>query len=810
MDIGVPKMSQKSSTIAIFCCYAHKDKLYLSELKKHLSALQRQNLIEVWDDGEIRAGTEWNQEIKEHLNKANMILFLISPDFISSNYSYDTEMRRAWERYELKDVMVISVVLRPLSDWEKVPFGKIKLGDLQALPKDAKAITSWRSRDEAWKNVADGVDELLRKSLTPQSTLPFSSLVSVSSQKRVDQLPSVPDSEGIIPHASAQQESRSPTEFYSCFISYSSYDEDIAKRLYTDLQSKGVRCWFAPHHMKIGDKIRSRIDESIRTYDKLLLILSQHSVTSPWVETEVEAAFEQEQQQKKLVLFPVRIDETVMQTKQSWAAEIRRTRYIGDLTHWKDRSSYDQVFTRLLHDLEPDLHSPDQSEGDVAEIPFFPNPHAKVEPLSGGDFGRQIVETLDQSSQREDTKDPPLSQQLEPPRPITTKHRIPRRLVVIGLGGLVTVVGGSGLSWLALSRRLSLPSFQHEAKWVPTGNMLVGRLSLRATTLMNGMVLIEGGFTSGGLHTAESELFNPRTGIWTGTKGRLNETRAQHTATLLLNGNVLVSGGFAGGNTTRDSAELYDPRTDRWTMTKKMGQPRTRHTATRLQDGKVLIVGGVSLNGVYINTAELYDPVADIWSSAGALTIPRADHVAVRLLDDTVLVAGGTLLNDGQTKTSRTEVYDPSTNGWKLAQDMNVPRAYFTAVLLSTGNVLAIGGRAEGFDSTATTELYNPVRGSWSMTGDMNSNRENVPGQEAVILSDGSVLVVGGNVQGTSETYSPATGKWTGQIKMGSVRSNSATALLKSGQVLVVGGFDCFCPNPDNTHILASAEIYAL
>jgi transcriptional regulator with XRE-family HTH domain len=393
-------------------------------------------------------------------------------------------------------------------------------------------------------------------------------------------------------------------------------------------------------------------------------------------------------------------------------------------------------------------------------------------------------------------------------REISPRHRIPRRLVVIGLAGLATAVAGSGLGWLALSRRLSLPSFQHEAKWVPTGNMLVGRHSLRATTLMNGMVLIEGGFTSDGLHTAESELFNPRIGVWTRTRGRLNETRDEHTATLLLNGSVLVTGGYAGGNITRDSAELYDPRTDRWTVTKKMGRPRTRHTATRLQDGKVLIVGGVSLNGVYINTAELYDPAADTWSSAGALTIPRADHVAVRLSDGRVLVAGGTLLNDGQTKTSRTEVYDPSTNGWTPVQDMIVPRAYFTAVLLPTRNVLAIGGRAEGFDSTATTELYNPVRGSWSMTGDMNSNRENAPGQEVVLLSDDRVLVVGGDAEATSEVYSPTTGKWTGQLKMGSVRSNSATALLEGGRVLVVGGFDCFCPNPDNTHILASAEIY--
>src|SRR6266702_3042822 len=75
-----------------------------------------------------------------------------------------------------------------------------------------------------------------------------------------------------------------PIEYYSCFISYSSQDQEFVERLYADLQSKGVRCWFAPEDLKIGDKIRDRIDQSIRLHDKLLLVLSQHSVNSSWVE----------------------------------------------------------------------------------------------------------------------------------------------------------------------------------------------------------------------------------------------------------------------------------------------------------------------------------------------------------------------------------------------------------------------------------------------------------------------------------------------------------------------------------------------
>jgi uncharacterized protein YjbI with pentapeptide repeats len=145
-----------------------------------------------------------------------------------------------------------------------------------------------------------------------------------------------------------------PIEYYTCFISYSHIDEAFAKRLYADLQKQNVQCWFAPHDIRIGDEFRSRIDESIRIYDKLLLVLSRHSIESTWVKKEVETAFEKELRQGKLVLFPVKLDETVMQTEKAWAADIRRMRHIGDFRRWKDRDEYIQEFTRLLRDLKAD------------------------------------------------------------------------------------------------------------------------------------------------------------------------------------------------------------------------------------------------------------------------------------------------------------------------------------------------------------------------------------------------------------------------------------------------------------------------
>ena len=143
-----------------------------------------------------------------------------------------------------------------------------------------------------------------------------------------------------------------PIEFYSAFISYSSKDDALAQRLYSDLQAKGVRCWFAPEDLKIGEKFRLKINEAIRFHDKLLLLLSANSLLSDWVETEVEAALERERREKRTVLFPVRLDDVFMDAETPWAANLRQTRHIGDFTNWKDHDAYQKSFERLLRDLK--------------------------------------------------------------------------------------------------------------------------------------------------------------------------------------------------------------------------------------------------------------------------------------------------------------------------------------------------------------------------------------------------------------------------------------------------------------------------
>jgi hypothetical protein len=143
-----------------------------------------------------------------------------------------------------------------------------------------------------------------------------------------------------------------PIQFYSCFISYSSQDQDFADRLHADLQNKGVRCWFAPHDLPIGARTWDTIDEAIRLRDKVLLILSRNAIGSDWVEDEVTKAFAEERTRKQLVLFPVRLDDAVMKTTEPWAGKLRDNRNIGDFRKWKDHDAYEKALERVLRDLK--------------------------------------------------------------------------------------------------------------------------------------------------------------------------------------------------------------------------------------------------------------------------------------------------------------------------------------------------------------------------------------------------------------------------------------------------------------------------
>jgi hypothetical protein len=141
----------RTLSIKVFVSYAHRDERLRQELDKHLSALRRSAIIESWCDREISPGSDFGREIDRQMKNSHLVLLLISPDFMNSDYCYGREMRAALRRHARGEARVIPIILRPV-DWLRSPIGK-----LQALPKDAKPVTSWHKRDEALLDVAKGV-----------------------------------------------------------------------------------------------------------------------------------------------------------------------------------------------------------------------------------------------------------------------------------------------------------------------------------------------------------------------------------------------------------------------------------------------------------------------------------------------------------------------------------------------------------------------------------------------------------------------------------------------------------------------------
>jgi hypothetical protein len=151
-----------------------------------------------------------------------------------------------------------------------------------------------------------------------------------------------------------------PIQFYSCFISYSHKNEDFASRLHQRMQAEHLRVWYAPEEMKGGQKLHEQIDQAIRIHDKLVLVLSEQSIQSEWVMTEIRKARKAELRDNRRRLFPIRLVD--MDTLRDWecfdadtgkdlAVEVREY-FIPDFTHWKDHDSFERAFGRFLKDLQ--------------------------------------------------------------------------------------------------------------------------------------------------------------------------------------------------------------------------------------------------------------------------------------------------------------------------------------------------------------------------------------------------------------------------------------------------------------------------
>ncbi len=143
--------------ISLFYSYSHEDELLRVKLQKHLAVLRRSGLVSEWHDRNIDAGDEWAKEIDRNLSTADVILLLVSPSFIASDYCWSVEVKKALERHDRGEAVVIPVILRPCR-WSRTGFAR-----LQAVPKDARAVTEWPNEDAAFDDVAARIEALVER-----------------------------------------------------------------------------------------------------------------------------------------------------------------------------------------------------------------------------------------------------------------------------------------------------------------------------------------------------------------------------------------------------------------------------------------------------------------------------------------------------------------------------------------------------------------------------------------------------------------------------------------------------------------------
>jgi hypothetical protein len=337
-----------------------------------------------------------------------------------------------------------------------------------------------------------------------------------------------------------------------------------------------------------------------------------------------------------------------------------------------------------------------------------------------------------------------------------------------------------------------------------------------------GKVLIAGGCCdTSDKQLSSTELYDPATNSFAAASACavMKTAREDPTATLLISGKVLIAGGYrhsahSGQGNALSSTELYDPATNSFADGPAMNTARYGSTATLLASGKVLIAGGNGGNGGDgdgpLYSTELYDPATNSFAAGPAMNTPRYGSTATLLGSGKMLIAGGQYEDQkfgDFIAQSSTELYEPTTNGFAAAADMNTARDDATATLLSSGKVLIAGGEDDTASSLPSTELYDPATNIFAAGPAMNTARDDAT---ATLLSSGKVLIAGGqgnngSYLSSTELYDPATNHFAAPghtAVMHSARYATTATLLTSGKVLIAGGADT------NGHGLSSTELY--
>jgi N-acetylneuraminic acid mutarotase len=286
-----------------------------------------------------------------------------------------------------------------------------------------------------------------------------------------------------------------------------------------------------------------------------------------------------------------------------------------------------------------------------------------------------------------------------------------------------------------------------------------------------------------------------------GAAAAMPSSRFGHSAGLLANGKVMVTAGDMIGRSNLASTLVYDPTANVWLGAPDLTPGRDSQMASVLANGDVLVTGGQIAGMPSQVTAQTATFLAatNSWRASPSMPDAHAKGTQTTLADGRVLVAGGfstaSELSDlSGTATTAADVYDSQTDSWRRAASLPSGHARDQAVLLKDGTVLVVGGTSG--NTLATAVRYDPTTDRWSDAGTMSSPRRNFT---ATALPDGRVLVAGGtgirsamngstSTWSSAELYDPTTNRWSDAAPMATPRAQQTATLLQSGKVLVVGG----------------------
>ena len=321
---------------------------------------------------------------------------------------------------------------------------------------------------------------------------------------------------------------------------------------------------------------------------------------------------------------------------------------------------------------------------------------------------------------------------------------------------------------------------------IEPGNINQDRHSHTATRLLDGKVLVVGGFGEDFKILKSVEIYDPISGIWT-IREDMNFPRAEHSTALLKDGRVLVTGGRDENYAPTFSSEIFDAELGVWEVYEDMSRQRHKHISIVQPDGAVIIIAG-SGPSRSLSDVELMDPFNDRLEILSPTLEEHSDHAAISLADGRILVSGGVRILDEVVTSVGAEIYDVKNDTWTKTSIQSRRTSAHTLTLLKDGKVIQVGGFSRG-SSDNRVELYDPITDKWFEGPIMNNPRML---HTTSLLDDGRVIAVGGTSRGGnmtgSEIYNPETKIWSQSGDMSESRASHTATILEDGKVLVVGG----------------------